>query len=160
MEPRAFVVHEYVRWRDVDPMGIIRYDAYTRFYELAESELFREIGIPHGAFAERFGISIPRRVMHMEFVSAPVLDERLEVHAYVSHVGTTALTLTFDIYGMGSALRCTGYLVLVCVEAGKPVITKRPWPAEFLRVLEPYRIEGRGPGAEGRASRVEGQGKD
>jgi acyl-CoA thioester hydrolase len=137
---RPFVVREYVRWGDVDPMGIIRYDAYTRFFELAESELFRSIGAPHRALMERFGITIPRRVMHMDFISAPVLDEQLEVRAYVSAVGTTSLTLNFDIYGEGAVLRCTGHLVLVCVTAGATQITTRPWPDAFLRLLEPYRL--------------------
>ena len=39
-----FVVHEYVRWGDVDIVGIIRYDAYLRFFEFAESELLRAVG--------------------------------------------------------------------------------------------------------------------
>jgi YbgC/YbaW family acyl-CoA thioester hydrolase len=138
--PQPFVVHEYVRWGDVDPMGIIRYDAYTRFFELAESELLRAIGAPHRALMGRFGITLPRRVMHMDFVSPPVLDERLEVRAYVSAVGTTSLVLNFDIYGDDAVLRCAGHLVLVCVTAGAPEITKRPWPEDFLRLLEPYRL--------------------
>ncbi len=140
MTGQPFVVREYIRWGDVDPMGIIRYDAYTRFYELAESELWRAMGVPHSAFLTRFGITLPRRVMHMDFVSAPVLDERLEVRTYVSQVGTTSLTLNFDIYGEGGVLRSTGYLVLVCVAANVRQITKRPWPEEFIRLLEPYRM--------------------
>jgi YbgC/YbaW family acyl-CoA thioester hydrolase len=141
MMREPFVVHEYVRWSDVDPMGIIRYDAYTRFYELAESELFRSVGVPHRALGERFGISVPRRVVHMDFVSPPVLDERLAVLAYISKIGTTSLRLEFDIYGEGGALRSTGYLVVVCVDASTPEIAKRPWPAELLRLLERYRMD-------------------
>jgi acyl-CoA thioester hydrolase len=137
---QSFVVREYIRWGDVDPMGIIRYDAYTRFYELGESELWRAIGVPHSAMLKRFGITLPRRVMHMDFVSAPVLDERLEVRTYVSQVGTTSLTLNFDIYGEGAVLRSTGYLVLVCVDVNVRQITKRPWPEEFIRLIEPYRM--------------------
>ena len=139
MTPAPFIVRERVRWGDVDPMGIIRYDAYTRFYELAEGELFRAIGLPHGAF-RKSGIAIPRRVMHMEFHSAPVLDELLEVRAYVSEIGTTSLRLAFDVYGEGGALRSTGYLVLVCVDAELPVITKRPWPPAFLELLAPHTL--------------------
>jgi acyl-CoA thioester hydrolase len=135
-----FVVHERVRWSDVDPMRIIRYDAYTRFFELGESELFRAAGIAYGDFLERFHIWLPRRVMHMEFISAPVLDERLAVRVYVSNVGTTSLRLEFDIHGDTDARRATGYLVLVCVEGGTREIRARAWPAEFLALLEPYRM--------------------
>lgn len=141
MSPAPFTLREYVRWGDVDPAGIIRWDAYTRFYELAESELFRALGIPYQAIFRRFGIGIPRRVLHMQFVSPPVLDEQLEVRAYVSRVGTTSMTMNFDLYGHGGALRSEGYLVLVCVEAGSRPIAKRAWPAEFLSLLEPYRLD-------------------
>ncbi len=137
---RPFVVHEYVRWSDVDPMGIIRYDAYTRFFELAESELFRAVGVPHSALQERFRVSIPRRVMHMEFVSPPVLDERLEVRTYVSGVGRTSLTMNFDIHGNGGQVRCTGYLVLVCVQSDGGRIVGRAWPPELLALLAPFRV--------------------
>ena len=32
---RPFLVHEYVRWSDVDYAGIIFYGAYVRFFEIA-----------------------------------------------------------------------------------------------------------------------------
>lgn len=140
MTPRPFVLHEYVRWGDVDPAGIIRWDAYTRFYELGESELFRAAGLPYRAIFRRFGIGIPRRVLHMDFVSPPVLDERLEVRVYVSHVGETSMTMNFDVYGERGVLRSTGHFVLVCVSAGSEPIASRPWPPEFLELLAPYRV--------------------
>lgn len=140
MGGQPFVVRDFVRWGDVDPAGIIRWDAYTRFYELAESELFRSLGIPYSAIFRRFGIGLPRRVLHMEFVSPPILDECLEVQAYFSAVGTTSLTLNFDVYGEGGVLRSSGYLVLVCVSAAPDGTRKRPWPPEFLDLVARYRV--------------------
>ena len=100
--PRTpFVIRERVRWGDCDPMGIIRYDAYMRFFELGESEMFRSLGISYASFAERFGITLPRRVMHLEYPSPPRLDELLELHVYVSEVGGSSLRLNFDAYGDG-----------------------------------------------------------
>jgi YbgC/YbaW family acyl-CoA thioester hydrolase len=141
MTPAPFVLHEYVRWGDVDPAGIIRWDAYTRFYELGESELFRKVGLPYSAIFRRFGIGIPRRVLHMDFVSAPVLDEHLEVRVHIADVGTTSLRMSFDVYGEGGALRSSGYLVLVCVDAASVPPRKRPWPRDFLALLEPFVME-------------------
>ncbi len=105
-----FRLREYVRWGDVDPARIIRYDAYTRFFELAESEFFRSLGFPYRAIFETLGVGIPRRVMHMDFVSPPVLDEQLEVSLYITQVGTTSMTMNFDFHGDGGRLRATGYL--------------------------------------------------
>ncbi len=135
-----FVVREYVRWGDVDVIGIIRYDAYLRFYELAESELFRTAGLGYRDMVGRFGVTFPRKVMHAEFVSPPTLDEQLEVRTWVSGVGTTSCTLMFDIYGAGGAQRAFGHLVLVCVDAR--TLEKRPIPPELLERLAPWRVEG------------------
>ncbi len=134
-----FVVREYVRWGDVDPEGIIRYDAYTRFMEMAEGDFFRALGLSYSGVFQRTAIGIPRRVMHMEFLSSPVLDEELEVRVYVSHVGTTSLKMNFDFYGAGGLVRAVGYLVIVCVDL-KNSRVKRPWPPDFLERIAPYRL--------------------
>lgn len=132
-----FRIRDYVRWGDVDPAGIIRYDAYTRFFELAESEFFRNLGLPYREIFGRFKIGIPRRVMHIDFVSPPVLDEELEVRVYVSQVGTTSMTMNFDVYGDRGAMRASGYLVLVCVSSDGAMV-KRSWPEELLRLVQPF----------------------
>jgi acyl-CoA thioester hydrolase len=93
MSAAPFVIHERVRWSDCDPMGIIRYDAYTRFFELGESEMFRACGIGYRTFAVRFGITLPRRVMHLEYPSPPRLDELLELAVYISEVRGRSLRL-------------------------------------------------------------------
>jgi acyl-CoA thioester hydrolase len=133
-----FVIHEHVRWGDVDYAGIIRYDAYTRFMELAESELFRSIGIPYREFVDTFDFTIPRRSMHVDFESPPTLDERIEVVTYISRVGTTSLTLNFDFFGEQGQVRATSHLVLVCLPKGQA--RAAPWPAAFIARLEPYRM--------------------
>jgi acyl-CoA thioester hydrolase len=155
MSATPFVIREYVRWGDCDPMGIIRYDAYTRFFELGESEMFRSLGIGYASFADRFGITLPRRVMHLEYPSPPTLDEQLELAVYISEVGDSSLRLNFDAYGIGGQLRMAGYLVLVCVSDGPDrgtSIRKRSWPANFLALLAPYRLSV----DEARASRLAG----
>lgn len=138
MSRTPFIIHEHVRWGDVDYAGIIRYDAYTRFMELAESELFRSIGIPYREFVEKFDFTIPRRAMHIDFESPPTLDERIETVTYISHVGTTSLTLNFDFFGDHGLVRATGHLVVVCLPKGQAKAA--PWPADFLARLEPYRM--------------------
>ena len=133
-----FVVHEYVRWGDVDIVGIIRYDAYLRFYELAESELLRATGLLYHDMVDRFGVTLPRRVMHADFLSPARLDERMEVRVTVSAVGRTSLTLNFELFGDEEVARAVGYLVLVCVDVKS--LEKRPLPAELVEKLQPYTV--------------------
>ena len=143
MSAAPFVIRERVRWRDCDPMGIIRYDAYTRFFELGEEEMLRALGIDHVALADRFGLTLPRRVMHLEYPSAPRLDELLALHVYVGEVGVTSLHLHVDAYGAGGALRMAGHLVLICAYDGPDrgtALRKQPWPPAFLAALAPHRL--------------------
>lgn len=157
MSAAPFIIHERVRWGDCDPMGIIRYDAYTRFFELGEAEMFRSCGIGYRTFAERFGITLPRRIMHLEYPSPPRLDELLELAVYISEVGGRSMRLNVDAYGDAGALRMEGYLVLVCVHDGPDrgdAIRTRPWPADFLAALAPVRLTV----AEARRIRAAGEG--
>lgn len=138
MSAQPFVISERVRWGDVDYAGIIRYDAYARFMELAEGELFRSLGIAYKEFVEKFSFTIPRRAMHVEFLSPPVLDELLQVVTYFSHIGKTSMTLNFDFFGEGDQLRATSHLVFVCLPKGAR--RGAPWPAEFLVLVDRYRL--------------------
>lgn len=136
-----FVVREYVRWGDVDIVGIIRYDAYLRFYEFAESELFRAVGLRYHDMVARHRITLPRKVMHAEFLSPARLDERLEVRTYVSAIGRTSLTLNFDLYADDGTPRAKGHLVLVAVDVTS--LEKRPLPDEVIDRLAPHTVTDR-----------------
>jgi YbgC/YbaW family acyl-CoA thioester hydrolase len=139
VEKRPFVISEYVRWGDVDLAGIICYGAYIRFFELAETELFRAAELPFGEMFERFDIWLPRRVMHTEFHSPALLDERLRVAAYISHVGDSSLTINFDVMSADSrALHATAHQVLVCVRRSD--LSKQTLPRELVDALEPFRM--------------------
>ncbi len=134
---KPFVISEYVRWGDIDLAGIICYGAYLRFFELAETEIFRAAGLPFGEVFERYDIWLPRRVMHAEFHSPAALDEQLKVVTYFSHVGRTSLTINFDVMSAdGGTLHASAHQVLVCVARG--TLAKQPLPAPVVRALEPF----------------------
>ncbi|MFN8582327.1 MAG: hypothetical protein U0163_15305 [Gemmatimonadaceae bacterium] len=58
---------------------------------------------------------------------------------YISHVGQTSMTLNFDFDGHDGQRRASGFLVLVCMPNAKGM-EKRPWPADLLRAVEPFRM--------------------
>ena len=134
---KPFVISEYVRWGDIDLAGIICYGAYIRFYELAETEIFRAAGLPFREIFERYDMWLPRKVMHTEFFAPAVLDERLKVVTYFSRVGRTSLTINFDVMSAdGQTLHAAAYQVLVCVS--RKSFEKRPLPQEIVKALEPF----------------------
>jgi acyl-CoA thioester hydrolase len=132
------VASDRVRWGDVDYARIVRYDAFARFYDLGEAELLRAAGYPMLRIVEQFGVLLPRKVLHAEFFAPARLDDPLDVRAYVSHVGTTSLTLNFDIYHADGGVLCAAsYVVLVCV--GEEDLAKRPLPPELVAALAPFK---------------------
>jgi len=139
MAARPYTIEEYVRWSDVDFAGIICYGAYLRFFEIAETELFRAAGLAFHDVFDRYDVWFPRAVIHSEFYRPARLDDRLRVAAYVGRVGTKSLTLNFDVLrddppGLGAS----GYQVLVCVE--RAGLTPRPLPPKMVDALAPYTL--------------------
>src|SRR5215475_3661459 len=97
MTAQPFLIDEYVRWSDVDYAGVIFYGAYVRFFEMAETELFREAGIPYGKVFERFDVWLPRAHLDCDFHYPARLDDRLRVAAYFTKFGRTSISLSFDV---------------------------------------------------------------
>lgn len=140
--PKPFVIQERVRWGDIDLAGIIRYDAYIRFFEMGEGEIFREAGLAIGTLAERLGVWLPRKVLHLEFETPAVLDEQLTVLTYFSRIGNTSLTINFDVMDAEQEVRrAFGHEVLVCV--GGREMVPRPLPREIRDGFARWLIEGR-----------------
>ena len=137
MKPEPFTIDEYVRWSDVDFAGIIFYGAYVRFFEIAETEMFRAAGAPYSDAFDRWGIWLPRVHLTCDFKYPARLDDHLRVGAYVSRYGTTSMTLQFDVIHLGRGrIAAEGHEVLVATDRDtlKPV----PLPQELKEVLEPF----------------------
>jgi acyl-CoA thioester hydrolase len=131
-----FVVRDYVRWSDVDHMQVMRFDAYVRFFELGETELFRAAGFPYREFVNRSDAVFPRKALYQEYLSPSQIDELLEVKTVVSKLGRSSFTLSYEVTGDEGMLRARGYLVVVCVDPRS--FTKRPIPDDVREKLAPW----------------------
>lgn len=131
-----FTTTEFVRWADVDLAGIMRYDAYLRLVDVAETDFFRAIGAPISGLSERLAVWLPRKVVHMEYHSPARLDDELRLAVHVSRVGRTSFTLNVDVAAAADgAPRASIEMVLVCVGTE---LRKRELPAELVELLRPY----------------------
>src|SRR5574341_2976 len=139
MAPSPFIINEYVRWSDVDFAGIIFYGSYVRFFEIAETELFRSVGLAYHDVFETYGVWFPRKALHGEFFLPARLDDRLQVAAYVSRVGTTSLQLKFDVLlGEPARLGAAAWQVIVCVD--RRTMRPRPIPEAIVSALAPHTL--------------------
>ena len=137
MDPKPFCIDEYVRWSDVDNAGIIFYGAYVRFFEIAETELFRAAGLPYSEVFDRFDIWLPRVHLECDFKYPPRLDDQLRVAAYFTRFGTSSIRIDFDVVHLGaSKLAAVGHEVLVCT--ARETLKSHPLPDELREMLEPF----------------------
>src|SRR6476646_9021703 len=101
-EFKKFTIEERVRWGDVDAARIIFYGAYIRFFEFAETELFRGVGLPYGVMFDELDIWLPRVHLECDFHRAARLDDLLEVSVWVARIGTKSMKLNFQVRRKGS----------------------------------------------------------
>lgn len=130
-------VTDRIRWSDVDPLGIIRYDSYVRLLEIGETELFRAAGLPYAVIREQMGVWLPRKRLAFEYHAPARLDDTMEVRAFFSAVGNTSLTLWFDFVDADTgAPRASAELVIVCVE--RETLAKFPLPDAVRAAIAPF----------------------
>ena len=104
MEHQKYTIEERVRWGDVDAASIIFYGAYIRFFEFAETELFRSVGLPYGVMFDELDIWLPRVHLECDFHHAAQLDDLLEVSVYVGRFGNKSMRLDFEVRRKGDDL--------------------------------------------------------
>jgi acyl-CoA thioester hydrolase len=116
-----FSVQEYVRWEDIDAAGIINYQAYLRFFGLAETELFRSCGLSYRTLFEELGIWLPRVHVECDFFHPVTLDELLVVDAFFGKIGRSSIHLNFEVRRQEKpdVIVATGKYVLVTVKKGQ-----------------------------------------
>ena len=136
-ESWKFSIEERVRWGDVDAARIIFYGAYIRFFEFAETELFRAVGLPYGVMFEELDVWLPRAHLECDFRRAAQLDDLLEVSVYVGRFGTKSMQLNFEVRRKDEEeLIAEAHFILVAVR--RDTFETVNVPEELKRRLAPY----------------------
>lgn len=132
-----FTIEERVRWGDVDAASIIFYGAYIRFFEFAETELFRAVGLPYSVMFDELDIWLPRVHLECDFRHAAQLDDLLEVSVYVGRFGNKSMALNFEVRRKGEVtLIANAHFVLAAVR--RDTFETVPIPVELRQRLALY----------------------
>ena len=136
-EPKKYTIEERVRWGDVDAARIIFYGAYIRFFEFAETELFRSVGLPYSVMFDELDVWLPRVHLECDFHHAAQLDDLLEVSVYVGRFGFKSMQLSFEVRRKGEDLLIAdAHFVLASVR--RDTFETVPIPEELKQRLAPY----------------------
>lgn len=84
-----------VRWIDTDASGRIHYTAAFRYFEVAEWEFLRHVGLSLRGHEEEFGF--PRVEVKATFHFPLYADDEIAVHIRPERIGNTSLTFVFEV---------------------------------------------------------------
>lgn len=119
----------------MDAAGIIFYGAYIRFFEIAETELFRAAGLSYRVMYDELGVWLPRVHLECDFKRPAQLDDLLVVTVRVVRLGTTSVTLEFEVRSPESEpLIARASFTLVAVD--RATFEKVPLPGELTQRLQ------------------------
>ncbi|MBV9148810.1 MAG: acyl-CoA thioesterase [Candidatus Eremiobacteraeota bacterium] len=131
---RVFEVRDRVRWSDVDIAGIIYFGAYVRFVELAETELFRELGFPFARMFDQLDVWLPRVHLDFDFHRPARMDDELIVRTRVAKVGNSSIILKIAVHDAATDAvdaSCT----LIVATVGRTSMKSQPIPPELRAAL-------------------------
>jgi YbgC/YbaW family acyl-CoA thioester hydrolase len=138
IELRKYSIEERVRWGDVDAAGIIFYGAYIRFFEFAETELFRDVGLPYSVMFDELDIWLPRVHLECDFHHAARLDDLLEVSVYVGRFGNKSMRLDFEVRRKKGDEQVIAHAHFVLASVRRDTFETVPIPEALKLRLAPY----------------------
>jgi len=109
--PEPFRYETRIRFVDTDASGRIHYTALFRFFEAAETELFRTFGLNYtkGTF------NFPRVHAECDIKLALRHDDLINVEVCLTKLGTSSLRFEFKVLKEGETA-ATGAIVMVCMD--------------------------------------------
>lgn len=130
----AFQIQTRVRFADTDASGRIHYTAMFRYFEAAETELMRAIGITYIASTYDF----PRVHVECDFALPVSHDDLLVIEVALTKLGRSSARMEFKSLRNGE-LTASGKIVVACTDRAthRPI----PIPHHIRALLEPLVIK-------------------
>ncbi len=110
---RPFIWPHRVRFVDTDASGRIHYTAMLRFFEAAENEYLRALGVDYAGLEDRH-TSFPRVYVDCNYTGAVRDDDMVDIAVETERVGSSSFTLAFRA-SVGAKPAAHGRIVIVCM---------------------------------------------
>ncbi|MBU1155996.1 MAG: acyl-CoA thioesterase [Proteobacteria bacterium] len=120
---------------DTDPMNVVYYGNYLRFFELGRAELMRSTGRPYSELADE-GLHLPVTEAGLRYHRPALYDQLLTVEASVAWIKRASLRFNYRILGPGELalpLLVTGFTVHGCVDGSGRIKPLPAWVAPLLK---------------------------
>lgn len=124
-----------VIYRDTDKMGVVYHANYIAFYEIARTEMFRNLGIPYSEL-EKMGVMTPIVEVESKYKAPAYYDDLLTIRATIKELPAVKLDVEYEVFNEQGTLINTGRTLLgyVNMERLRPCRA----PQVFIDRLRPY----------------------
>jgi acyl-CoA thioester hydrolase len=109
--PEPFRFEARIRFIDTDASGRIHYTAMFRYFESAEIELMRSLGVSY----ETHGFGLPRVHVECDFLVQIGYDDLIVIEVCLTKLGRSSIRLEFYARKQGE-LAAKGAVVVVCMD--------------------------------------------
>jgi acyl-CoA thioester hydrolase len=127
--PNPFRWQTRIRFIDTDASGRIHYTCLFRYFESAEVEFLRSVGM---TYESKLPYSFPRVHVNCDYRLAIVYDDLLTIEVSIGRIGNSSVRFNFRVLKEGE-LAAHGFVVAACTHRQ----TERavPIPDEIRRIL-------------------------
>jgi len=128
--------HLRSRYGETDQMGYVYYGRYLEYFEVARTELIRNLGLPYSKMEEE-GIMLPVVDAAAEYKSPVYYDEEMEVKVLIYDIPMVRLFTYYQVYtGRQEEPHVLGRVTLAFSDSK----TRRPCraPKGFLEKLKSF----------------------
>ena len=91
-----------VRWMECDAQSIVFNGAYMDYLEVGQAEYYRNLGFSIYKVAAQGYFDTAVVKVEIEYKAPARVDDMLDLHVRVSHIGNTSLILNIEIYPQDS----------------------------------------------------------
>ena len=133
LETEPFLIEVTPRYAETDQMGYVHHAVYPIWFELARTEMIKEIGISYGEL-EKKGNFIPVLSLSVRYKSAAYFDEALNIRTVLKVIDPIKMEFEYKVSDKEGKLIAEGSTGHVFLNADKKPIRI---PKDFLTRLEP-----------------------
>ena len=134
----AFVRSYPVRFEDCDGAGIVFYPRLVLLVNRVIEDWFADgLGVDFRELHEARRLAIPTVDLHLRFLAASRLGERLDVALTVKRLGSRSFTLGIEAR-CGDEVRFTADSVLVCADQVEAGVKSRTLPDDLRAGMEGF----------------------
>lgn len=85
-----------VRYKDTDKMGVVYHSNYIVYYEVARTEMLRELDIPYSEM-EAQGVMMPILEIESKYIAPAYYDEEITVRAIIDAEPMARINVRYEV---------------------------------------------------------------